>query len=102
MMKLLIITAVKSYEKQAVKLFKQAGILAFSNTDINGFKALDQEDLIDNWFSNASENVKSVLFFTFSEENKIDKLLGELDEVNKQIESDNPLRAIVLNIEKYK
>ncbi len=100
-MKLLIITAVKSYEKQAVQLFKQAGILAFSNTDINGFKAIDQEDLIDNWFSNSTENVKSILFFTFSEENKIDKLLIEMAQLNKQIESDNPLRAIVLNIEKY-
>ena len=39
-MKLLIITAVKSYEKQALQLFKKAGILAFSHADINGFKAI--------------------------------------------------------------
>ncbi len=100
-MKLLIVTAVKSYEKEAVKLFKQAGILAFSNTDINGFRALDQEDLIDNWFSSSSQNVKSVLFFTFSEEEKIDLLLKELEILNSGIESENPLRAIVLNIEKF-
>ena len=101
-MKLLIITAVKSYEKEAVKLFKEAGILAFSNTDINGFKALDQEDLIDNWFSGATQNVKSVLFFTFSEQDKIDLLLlEELALLNAQIESENPLRAIVLNVEKF-
>jgi len=100
-MKLLIITAVKSYEKEAVKLFKQAGILAFSNTDINGFKALDQEDLIDNWFSSSVQNVKSVLFFTFSEEDKIDLLLKELEILNTRIESANPLKAIVLNIEKF-
>ena len=100
-MKLLIVTAVKSYEKEAVKLFKQAGILAFSNTDINGFRALDQEDLIDNWFSSSTQNVKSVLFFTFAEEEKIDLLLKELEILNTRIESENPLRAIVLNIEKF-
>jgi len=100
-MKLLIVTAVKSYEKEAVKLFKQAGILAFSNTDINGFRALDQEDLIDNWFSSSTQNVKSVLFFTFAEEEKIDLLLKELEILNARIESENPLRAIVLNIEKF-
>jgi hypothetical protein len=100
-MKLLVITAVKSYEKQAVKLFKKAGILAFSNTDINGFKTLDQEDLIDNWFSNSTENVKSILFFTFAEEHKIDLLLKELEVLNMTVESGNPLRAIVLHIEKY-
>ena len=100
-MKLLIVTAVKSYEKEAVKLFKQAGILAFSNTDINGFRALDQEDLIDNWFSSATQNVKSILFFTFSEAEKIDILLKDLEKLNEGIESENPLRAIVLNIEKF-
>ncbi len=101
MMKLLVITAVKSYEKQAVRLFKKSGILAFSNTDINGFKTSDQEDLIDNWFSSSTENVKSILFFTFSEEEKINFLLEELEKLNKTVESGNPLRAIVLNIEKY-
>ncbi len=80
-MKLLIITAVKSYEKEAVKLFKQAGILAFSNAEINGFKALDREDLIDNWFSSSTQNIKSILFFTFSEEEKIDLLLKEMEAV---------------------
>ena len=100
-MKLLLITAVKSYEKQAVRLFKNSGILAFSNTDINGFKTADHEDLIDNWFSSSSENVKSVLFFTFAEEEKIDLLLKELELLNKTVESGNPLRAVVLNIEKY-
>ena len=100
-MKLLLITAVKSYEKQAVRLFKNSGILAFSNADINGFKTADQEDLIDNWFSSSSENVKSVLFFTFAEEEKIDLLLKDLELLNKTVESGNPLRAVVLNIEKY-
>ena len=101
-MKLLILTAVKSYEKYAVQLFRKAEIMAFSNADINGFKSIDQENLIDNWFSSSSENVKSVLFFSFSEESKIDTLLEELAVLNTKLESDNPLRAIVLNIEKYK
>lgn len=101
-MKLLILTAVKSYEKHAVQLFRKAEIMAFSNADINGFKTLDQENLIDNWFSSSSEHVKSILFFSFSSENKIDKLLDELEVLNTKIKSDNPLKAIVLNIEKYK
>jgi len=100
-MKLLLITAVKSHQKQVAQLFKKSGILAFSNTDINGFKALDQEDLIDNWFSGSSQNVKSILFFTFSEEENINLLLKELELINSNIESENPIRAIVLNIEKF-
>ena len=41
------------------------------------------------------------LFFTFSEEDKIDLLLKELEILNARIESENPLKAIVLNIEKF-
>lgn len=100
-MKLLLLTAVKSYEKQAAQLFKNAGILAFSHSDINGFKAIAQEDLLDNWFSSSTENVKSILFFTFAEKEKTDLLLKGLNKLNKELKSTNPLRAVVLNIETY-
>lgn len=100
-MKLLILTAVKSYEKEAIGLFKTAEINAFSNAEINGFKSDDHENLIDNWFSSSSEKVKSILFFTFAEEAKINTLLKGLEEFNKNMKSDNPLRAVVLNIEKF-
>ncbi len=100
-MKLLVLTAVKSYEKEAITLFKKAEINAFSNGEINGFKTDDHENLIDNWFSSSSEKVKSILFFTFTEEDKIDSFLKELEIFNQNIRSDNPLRAIVLNIEKF-
>ena len=100
-MKLFILTAVKSYEKEAVRLFKKAKINAFSNAEINGFKSDDHENLIDNWFSSSSEKVKSILFFTFAEEDKINTLLAGLEVFNENIDSDNPLRAVVLNIEKF-
>ena len=101
-MKLLVLTAVKSYEKDAIRLFKKARISTFSNAEINGFRSDDHENLIDNWFSSSSEKVKSILFFTFTEEQRIDSLLDELEVFNASIESNNPIRAIVLNIEKFK
>ena len=100
-MKLLVLTAVKSYEKEAIKLFKKAEIKAFSNAEINGFKSDDHENLIDNWFSSSSQKVKSILFFTFAEEDRIDSFLEGLEVFNQNIKSDNPIRAIVLNIEKF-
>ncbi len=100
-MKLLIITSIKEYKEETVKLFKKAKITAFSNTDINGFKTSDPENLINNWFSSSTDNVKSILFFTFTDSDKIEVLLKEVKSFNDQIESDNPLRAIVLDIEKF-
>jgi hypothetical protein len=100
-MKFLIITCIKEYEKETVSLFEKAKITTFSNTDINGFKTADTENLISNWFSSSTDNVKSILFFTFTEKEKIDILLEEVKNFNENIESNNPLRAIVLDIEKF-
>ena len=38
-MKFLIVTLVKEFEKDVLKLFKDANITSFSNVDINGFKS---------------------------------------------------------------
>ncbi len=100
-MKLLIITSVKEYEKETVRLFKKAGITAFSNAEINGFKTTDTENLISNWFSSTTDNVRSILFFTFTEKEKIDFMLVEIKTFNASMESENPLRAIVLPIENF-
>jgi hypothetical protein len=100
-MKLLIVTAVKAFEKEALNLFKGAKINAFSSADINGFKTDDHENLIDNWFSSSTDKVRSVLFFSFEEQTKIDILLRLLREFNQEIESDNPMRAIVLPVESF-
>ncbi len=100
-MKLLILTSIKEYKKETVRLFKKAKITAFSNADINGFKASDPENLINNWFSSSTDNVKSILFFTFTDELKINDMLKEVKLFNDQIDSDNPLRAIVMDIEKF-
>ncbi|MEN8187439.1 MAG: hypothetical protein ABFR05_09945 [Bacteroidota bacterium] len=99
-MKLLIITAVKDYEKETLKLFKKARINAWSNLDINGFKTADTENLIGNWFSSAAGNVNSVMFFTFTDAQKIDALLEEVKSFNDDGDGYNPIRAIVLDIEK--
>jgi len=100
-MQLLIITTVKEYEKETVRLFKKSEITAFSNANINGFKTDDSENLISNWFSSTTDNIKSILFFTFTEKEKIDVLLSEIKTFNAAIESENPLRAIVLSVEKF-
>ena len=100
-MQLLILTTVRSYEKQAVQLFHKAGIQAFSTTNIKGYKSQDHENLIDNWFSSTSDQVNSVLFFTFAEQHKIDQLMSYLKKLNGDLKSNNPLKAIVLNIEKH-
>jgi len=100
-MKFLIVTLVKEYEKDVLHLFKKAKITSFSDVDINGFHSDSVENLIDNWFSTDTNKVRSTMFFTFTEKEKIEKLLSEIALFNKQNETNNPLRAIVLNVAQF-
>ena len=101
-MKLLIITSVQEYEENIPKLFKKAGITAFSSTNIKGYKTSETENLIDNWFS-SDEDYKSSssIFFTFTSAELIDEMLEQIKEFNIKIEGQNPMHAIVLGIEKF-
>lgn len=100
-MKFLIVTLVKEYEKEVLTLFKTSNITSFSNVDINGFKTNSVENLIDNWFSNSTDKVRSTMFFTFTQKEKIEKFLSEIEQFNKLKETTNPLRAIVLDVDKF-
>jgi len=100
-MKFLIITSVKEYEKEVLNLFKKAKINAFSEVDINGFKTTSVENLIDNWFSNSTDKIRSTLFFTFTEKEKIAVLMAAFKQFNQQKNLINPLRAIVLDVAQY-
>lgn len=100
-MKFLIVTLVKEFEKDVLKLFKDANITSFSNVDINGFKSTSVENLIDNWFSNSTDKVQSTMFFTFTEKEKINTLLTEIKIFNEQKHLTNPLRAIVLDVVQF-
>ncbi len=100
-MNFLIVTLVKEYEKEVLQLFKKAQIISFSNVDINGFHSKSVENLIDNWFSNNANKVRSTMFFTFTQKEKIDLLLKEIKTFNLQKELSNPLRAIVLDVSQF-
>jgi hypothetical protein len=101
MVKLIALTAVKEFEKKAVELFRKSSIPVWSVFNIDGFKNNPEDNLESNWFSGASHNVRSIMVFSFVDEEKIDVLTKELEKFNLTIESSNPIRLAVLNVEKF-
>ena len=99
-MKLLIITCLKEYRRQAGKLLKQAGIAVFSATDVVGKKDGEQADLIDNWFSSGDEEFESSMLFSFTGSVQADQAFALINEYNKQEAMDYPIRAFLLPVEK--
>lgn len=100
-MKLLIVTIVDEFQKEAMKLFKESHIDRFSGSDIDGFKETSSFLMNSSWFPHDKGGAESIMFFSFTEEDKIDTFLELAKKFNETLETDNPIRAIVVPIEKY-
>lgn len=99
-MKLVIVTVVDNYIKDVFSLFKKSGITMFSKFDIEGFKTAQPDDLAYNWFARVSAGADSEMFFSFAEEPQIDVLFNEIKAFNKNLTSNNPIKAIVVPVER--
>lgn len=100
-MKLLIVTAVEEFQKDVLKLFKQAGIEAFSTSEIDGYKN-GNSSLISaqSWFPGEKGGSGSLMVFSFTEETNIDAFFTLAAQYNQNLESNNPVRAVVVPIER--
>ncbi|MGV6828756.1 MAG: hypothetical protein ACWA45_05100 [Flavobacteriales bacterium] len=99
-MKLVIVTAVEQFHEDIIKLFKKAEIKNFSESDIEGFKKAPALLSSSNWFASELSGTESIMLFSFTEKEKIDHLFTLLEAYNEQMESNNPIKAVVLPIEK--
>ena len=100
-MKLLIVTVVEQFEKDILRLFKKANIENFSGSDIDGYKNPAAKVRTASWFPSEKGGVESSLFFSFTDEKNIDVLFGLIEEFNKNLVTNNPIKAVVVPIEKF-
>ncbi|UNY97970.1 hypothetical protein MQE36_12845 [Zhouia spongiae] len=100
-MKLLLVTVVEEFQEDILKLFKEAGIERYSGSDIHGYKELLSEKLIANWFLTEKDAIESAMFFSFTEDENTDKVFELIKAFNNQIETNNPVKAIVVPVEKW-
>ena len=100
-MKLVIVTAVEKFQNDVLKLFKKANIENFSSSDIDGHKKGSSLLTASNWFSDGKGGNESSLFFSFTDDEHIDTLFYLIKEFNTYLETNNPLKAVVVPIEKF-
>ncbi|MFS4415086.1 hypothetical protein [Maribacter sp. 2307ULW6-5] len=100
-MKLVIVTAVDEYKKEVIDLFRRAGIENFSESDVEGHKTTATNNLVSSWFAREGSRADSELFFSFAEEDTVDELFKLIKGFNQNLETNNPLKAVVVPIEKH-
>jgi len=100
-MKLLIVTSVSEFQKDILNIFKMAKIEAFSRTEIDGYKNPNKVIATVSWFPGEKGGNESLMFFSFTEKEKIDLLFELVSDFNDKMETNNPIKAVVLNIEDH-
>lgn len=100
-MKLLIVTAVADFREDIIRMFKQAHIDRFSGSEIEGYRNATSFVVNPSWFMGQGKTTESEMYFSFTEGSKIDDLFKQLEAYNNELETDNPVRAIVVPIEKF-
>lgn len=99
-MKLLIITSLKEYLPQVSALLKQARVAVYSVSKTTGIRTEGGDSLLDDWFGSHSGEFDSVVLFSFTEETAAAAAVDLVDGYNKENNTDFPLRAFVLPVEK--
>ncbi len=100
-MKLVIVTAVASFQEEVLQLFKKSNIENFSESSIEGFKNAAPVVMTSSWFAGEKEGTASTLFFSFTSEEKIDTLFKHIEIFNSTLKTDNPIKAVVVPIERF-
>lgn len=100
-MKLLIVTVVEEYHEDIIRLFKEAKIENFSESDIDGYKSSASLLMTSSWFPSRKGGADSRMFFSFTEAERIDTAFKLIKEFNDNLVTYNPIKAIVVPIEKY-
>lgn len=97
-MKLLIVTSLSEFQKDVLKLFRESHIDAFSGSEIDGYK----NSLIatQSWFPGEKGGNESFMFFSFTEDDKIDSFFKLVENYNAHLETNNPIKAVVIPIER--
>jgi nitrogen regulatory protein PII len=99
-MKLLLITAVREFEKDIKQILKKAQVKSFSYKDVKGFKDNSEDALEANWFATNMQETESVLFYAFVKEDKVDGLFDMVKEFNTDQVSKSHIHVAVLSIER--
>ncbi|MDO6518612.1 hypothetical protein [Zobellia uliginosa] len=99
-MKLLIVTVVEEFEKEILRIFKEAGIESYSGSDIDGYKNATSTLRTASWFPSEKGGVESSMFFSFTEDGNIDALFELIEAFNQNLDTNNPIKAVVVPIER--
>lgn len=100
-MKLLILTAVRTFEEQVRKALESNGVLTYSYTSVTGYRDSTKDSVSRNWFATEMNKAESILFFAFVNEETSNRVFDAIEELNTTCDLRSKVHIMVSPIEKY-
>lgn len=98
-MKLLIITAIKEFEKNVKDALNHSGVKSFSYHYVRGYKN-ESDGSSENWFGASHTEIDSVMFAVFIEEKFVDEIYRKVEFFNGKQKSLSKIHIATVNLEK--
>jgi hypothetical protein len=99
-MKLLVITSIKEFKKDILRMLKEAGVQNFSYREVTGYQD-DSENAVElNWFASDMNENESILFYAFVKKESVDSFFNLVEVYNSKQGNESRVHLAVLNIEK--
>lgn len=99
-MKLIIITAVKEFEKDIKQILKKSNIFIFSYQEIIGYRNTTREANLDNWFPGERHENESIMLYAFVKSEDAITLFEQINEFNDKQETLSKVHLAILKVEK--
>ena len=99
-MKLLIITAVKSFKKEIKNILKKADVKAYSYKDVTGYRDASELSIQENWFANDMNEGEAIFFYAFVKKENVDLVFDMVTGFNDKQETTSTIHVAVVNIER--
>lgn len=101
-MKLLIITAVKEFKNQIVKIILASGADVFSYFPTVGYKDISTLGFQENWFGSEVHENESLIFMAFATKEQVDSIFERVQDFNKSEEFSSKVHLATVNLERHK
>ena len=98
-MKLLLITAIKEFEKEVKNILVKSGSKSFTHSEVKGFKNDERSTSSSNWFASAYSEIDSLLFTVFVPKENTPLIIQKIEEFNSGQETLSKLHIALINLE---
>lgn len=99
-MKLVILTAIKEFEKEIKQILIQSQTKVFSYLPATGYKDISLESFNENWFGEEINEDESIIFLAFVPIDYVNNIYEKVEKFNANDEFTSRIHVATIELEK--